>query len=60
MLSLTKSTVTEKLAPGTFASFIAKGYQVEEAIKFAQKASSICVQRRGAIPSLPKLEEILK
>lgn len=45
---------------GTFASFIAKGYQVEAAIKFAQKASSICVQRRGAIPSLPKLEEILK
>lgn len=45
---------------GTFAAFISKGYEAEEAIKFAQRASSICVQRKGAIPSLPRLEEILK
>ncbi len=45
---------------GTFAAFLANGYDVEDAIDYAQKASSLCVQRRGAIPSLPRRDEILK
>lgn len=44
---------------GAFATFLADGYSIEEAIYNAQKASSICVQRKGAIASLPKREELL-
>lgn len=45
---------------GTFAAFLADGYDVYSAIDYAQKASSLCVRRRGAIPSLPRREEIMK
>jgi ribokinase len=33
---------------------------IEEAVKFANKVSSIVVQRKGAQPSLPYMEEVIK
>ena len=45
---------------GTFAAFISKGKSIEESIDLAQVASSICVRRKGAISSLPTIEEIIK
>lgn len=44
---------------GAFATFLAEGHTIEESILYAQKASSICVQRKGAIPSLPRREEVI-
>lgn len=44
---------------GAFATFLSEGYEVEKAILYAQKASSICVQRKGAIASLPRREELM-
>lgn len=43
---------------GAFAAFLAKGMDIRRAISYAEKASSLCVKRRGAICSLPKLDEI--
>lgn len=44
---------------GAFARSLAKGYPLLDAIAYAQKASSISIQRKGAIRSLPKEEEVL-
>lgn len=44
---------------GAFATFLSEGYEVEKVILYAQKASSICVQRKGAIASLPRREELM-
>ncbi len=43
---------------GAFAAYLAKGFEQKKAISYAEKASSLCVQRRGAICSLPKEDEI--
>lgn len=43
---------------GVFATFLEEGYSEEEAIFLAEKASSIAVQRKGAIPSLPTKSEV--
>ena len=43
---------------GAFAAFLAKGYPLKKAIRYAEKASSIAVTRKGAISSLPKAKEV--
>ena len=43
---------------GALVTALSKGKDIEDAMKFASKCSSITVSRKGAIASLPKLEEI--
>ncbi len=43
---------------GAFVTALAQNKTVIEAMKFASKASSITVTRKGAISSLPKLEDL--
>ena len=43
---------------GAFVTYLSKGYKVEEAIKYANLASSISVSRIGTVPSFPTLKEI--
>ena len=43
---------------GVFATYLSKGVDVIEAIKYANLASSISVSRTGAVPSLPTHQEI--
>jgi ribokinase len=43
---------------GVFATFLSKDYEISEAIKYANLASSISVSRIGTVPSFPTLEEI--
>ena len=43
---------------GAFVTALSQGKDVIEAMKFASKASSITVTRKGAISSLPKLEDL--
>ena len=43
---------------GAFVTALSQGKNVIDAMKFASKASSITVTRKGAISSLPKLDEI--
>ncbi len=43
---------------GAFTTYLSEGHSIEEAMRFANKASSIAVQRKGAIVSLPKREEV--
>ena len=43
---------------GAFVTALANGKDVKEAMKFASLCSSITVTRKGAINSLPKIEEI--
>ncbi len=45
---------------GACASQLAQGIPIEEALKFATAASSICVQRKGAGVSMPTKEEVIK
>ena len=45
---------------GGFAIKIAEGHNVHEAIEFATKVAAITVCRKGAIASIPHLEEIEK
>lgn len=45
---------------GYFLAGIAKGEAIEEILKTASIASSISVSRKGASPSIPTLDEILK
>lgn len=45
---------------GVFATYLSKGFNIEECIKYANLASSISVSRNGAVPSLPTFEEIEK
>mgnify|MGYP001758969461 CR=1 FL=1 len=44
---------------GGLATFLSKGKSIEESIKFATKAASICVQRFGAIESIPFKEDVI-
>ena len=43
---------------GYFASSIASGYSVEEAMKYASKASAITVSRKGSVISIPFGNEV--
>jgi ribokinase len=43
---------------GSLAARVASGDSLEESIRFAIMASSICVQRPGAGPSMPLAEEV--
>ena len=43
---------------GVFAAYLSKNYGLDEAIKYANLAVSICVKKVGTIVSYPKLEEI--
>ena len=43
---------------GVFCTYLSKGYEIEESIKYANLASSISVTRIGTIPSLPTQQEI--
>ncbi|MCH5171581.1 MAG: ribokinase [Erysipelotrichales bacterium] len=45
---------------GVFAAGLSMRYSVVDAIKFATKASSICVTRAGAIKAMPSKKEIVK
>lgn len=44
---------------GAFVTALSKGEDIKSAMEFASKVSSITVTRKGAIASLPKLEEII-
>lgn len=44
---------------GALVSALSEGKNIKEAMEFATKASSIAVTRKGAIASLPKLDEII-
>ncbi len=60
-----KTEVVDTTAAGdTFTGFfiagMAAGRDVETAMRFAAKASSIAVSRRGAAPSIPTMEEVIK
>lgn len=44
---------------GYFIGMTAKGYNIDEAIDFAQKAAAISVTRKGASQSIPFLDEVL-
>ena len=43
---------------GVFCTYLSKDYKIDEAIKYANLASSISVTRIGTIPSLPTQKEI--
>lgn len=43
---------------GYFVSSLASGYSVEEAMKYASKASAITVSRKGSVISIPTGDEI--
>lgn len=43
---------------GVFATYLSKGYPLDEAIKYANLASSISVSRVGTVPSFPYKDEI--
>ncbi len=43
---------------GAFVTALSKDKSIKEAMEFASKVSSITVTRKGAIASLPKLEEL--
>ena len=44
---------------GAFAVAISKGRSLKEALRFATLCSSIAVTRKGAISSLPRLDEVI-
>lgn len=44
---------------GYYLAAVSGGKSVEEALDLAAKASAIAVTRSGAVPSIPKLEEVL-
>lgn len=43
---------------GTLAAFLSEGKSLSEALTYATAASSISVEREGAVPSLPYREEV--
>lgn len=43
---------------GALAVELAKGRSMEDAMKFASAASAICVSKKGAMPSIPRLTEV--
>jgi ribokinase len=44
---------------GAFAYAIAKGEDIEDAIRYANAAATISVTRMGAQPSIPTVDEML-
>lgn len=45
---------------GGFAYAISKGYKIDDAVKFANAVGGLAVTKKGAFPSLPKLNEVTK
>ena len=45
---------------GVLAAFLAKNYEITEAIRYANLAASISVSRVGTVPSLPTEQEIME
>ena len=43
---------------GAFAAYLTKGYPLKKAIRYAEKAASVAVTRKGAISSLLREEEV--
>ena len=43
---------------GVFAAFLSKNTELDEAIRYANLATSICVSKEGTIGTFPKLEEL--
>ncbi len=43
---------------GAFGSALAEGQSVDDALRFAVTAASLSVQRHGAVPSIPRRDEI--
>ena len=43
---------------GVFAAYLSNKYKLDDAIKYANLAVSICIKKVGTISSYPKLEEI--
>lgn len=43
---------------GVFAAYLSNKYKLDDAIKYANLAVSICIKKVGTIASYPKLEEI--
>ncbi|MGF6311434.1 ribokinase [Bradyrhizobium sp. i1.8.4] len=43
---------------GAFAALLAHGQPIQAAMSYANIAASICVQRMGAAPSMPTVEEV--
>lgn len=44
---------------GYFIAGLIRGQTIEEILRMAAKASSIAVSRRGAVPSIPTMDEVL-
>ena len=44
---------------GYFLTGLAEGLSMEEVLRISAKASSICVTREGAVPSVPYRSEVL-
>lgn len=43
---------------GSLVAFLYKGYSLKKSLAFAQKAAAYSIQRRGAGPSFPKLNQL--
>ncbi|MGQ0686236.1 PfkB family carbohydrate kinase, partial [Bradyrhizobium sp.] len=43
---------------GALAAQLAEGKAIRDALKYANAAASICVQRMGAAPSMPTAAEV--
>jgi ribokinase len=43
---------------GAAAAVLADGHQIESALAYGNDAAAICVQRMGAAPSMPTIEEV--
>ena len=43
---------------GAVAAQLAAGKSIHDALAYANSAASICVQRMGAAPSMPTIEEV--
>ena len=63
-LDSTTTTVVDTTGAGdcfraAFAVMVSRGNTIAEALKFASAASAVCIQRQGAIPSMPSMDEVL-
>ena len=45
---------------GFFVASLVKGLPMEETLRLCSKASAIAVSRKGAAPSIPTMEEVLR
>lgn len=60
VLSVVDTTGAGDCFTGAFAVGILEGKSDAEAMKFAAAAAALCIQRQGAIPSLPTRQEVEK